>query len=133
MREEAEPERIGLYVQSEDDTDAVYVSIPRNQLQIWDEEAEEMGVSRSEAIRAWSEAGRKMLDQYDPTSESRNSNDSENPITKVILDEVGVGENNSKSIDEIAESVKEKVEEEALDLLYESEEVENTGREFYKP
>ena len=133
MREEAEPERIGLYVQSEDDTDAVYVSIPRNQLQIWDKEAEEMGVSRSEAIRAWSEVGRKMLDQYDPTGETDNSNEGVNPITKVILDEVDVGESNSKSIDEIAESVKKKVEEEALDLLYQSEQVENSGREFYKP
>ena len=29
MREEAEPERIGLYVQSEDDTDAVYVRMKK--------------------------------------------------------------------------------------------------------
>ncbi|MFB6186555.1 MAG: hypothetical protein ABEI86_06785 [Halobacteriaceae archaeon] len=132
MADNQEPERIGLYVQSEDDTDAVYISIPHNQLQIWDEKADEMGVSRSEAIRAWTEIGRKMYDRYDPTLEERGTKDGVNPLKEVILDNVESGEENARTIDEIGQAVKNAVEERALELLYEDDAIANSGREFYK-
>lgn len=95
-----------------------------------DMRADEMGTSRSEAIRILTAIGMNMFDKYNPTETNQTTNS--NPIHEVILNHVEIGENSSKSPDEIADDIVESVNEEILELLFESENIEESKGEFYR-
>lgn len=107
------------------------VQVPPRMLDRWDEMADKMDISRSELVRLLTTVGMNTLDQYDPTSETEQSNQ-DNPLNEVILDHLDVGEKNAKSVEEIADDVADSVLEQALELLFETDNVCETKNQFYK-
>lgn len=107
------------------------VYVPTKMLDRWDEMADEMDVSRSELVRLLTTVGMNTLDQYDPTSETKQDVQG-SPLNDVILDHVDVGEKNAKSIDEIADDIADSVLEQALELLFKTDNIRETKNQFYK-
>lgn len=107
------------------------VTIPPKMLDRWDEMADEMDVSRSELVRLLTTVGMNTLDQYDPTSETKQDVQG-NPLNDVILDHVDVGEESAKSVEEIADDVADSVLEQALELLFKTDNIRETKNQFYK-
>lgn len=129
---EPEPEVVqtDIAIQSGDEKLYTSMTIPQNQLGIWDEEAEKMGLNRSAAIRLWAAAGRRFLDQHDPDKILDNEAD---PLKAAVRRHVPKGEENAVSIDAIKETVIEEVEEEVWNVVLESDEIGRVkGNRFYK-
>lgn len=106
------------------------IVIPQNQLEIWEEEAERRGMNRSELVRVYAEAGRKMMDEYDPR---RAADEDRSPLRNLIVDHVPVGSESAMSIDQITESVIDQLEDEIWDVLIEDDEINRSGNKFYQP
>lgn len=107
------------------------VNVPPKMLERWDEMANEMDVTRSELVRLLTTVGINTLEQYDPTSETKQDVQG-SPLNDVILDHVDVGEKNAKSIEEIADDIADSVLEQALELLFKTDNVRETKNQFYK-
>lgn len=70
----------------------------------WDEEAEELGMSRSEYIRSMVNAGRRQISQLDPQNDQDNRSLREEVLSEIPEDEV-------RDVDEIVQTVVGPIEE----------------------
>lgn len=129
---EAEIVEIGVQTNSEEVEQGrkrKQVRVPKNQLEIWEEEAEKRGMDRSALIRMYAAAGRKMIDKYEPSKSIKKSH---SPIRDVIIEHVPVGKESASSIEQITESVTDQIEDEVWDVLIEDDSINRSGNEFYK-
>jgi hypothetical protein len=129
---EAEVVEIGIRANTEEGEQGrkrKAVQVPQNQLEIWDREAERRGMNRSEIIRVYAAAGRKMLDEYEPES---SIDQTHSPLRDAIVEHVPVGEDEASSIDEITEKVINQIEDEVWDVLIEEESISRSGNRFYQ-
>lgn len=129
---EAEVVEIGIQANTEESEQGrkrKAVQVPQNQLEIWDREAERRGMNRSEIIRVYATAGRKMLNKYEPES---SIDQTHSPLRDAIVEHVPVGEDEASSIDEITKKVINQIEDEVWDVLIEEESISRSGNRFYQ-
>ena len=122
--------RVNVSVNSEDETDLIAVHVPKNQLEIWDKEAEEMDMSRSTAVRVWSAVGRRFIKEYEPDKQTEA--DHIDALEEVLKNHVPIGEENAQTVDEIIDSVAEDAESEAWDLFIEDDSIARKKGKFYE-
>jgi len=129
---EAEVVEIGVQTNTEEVEQGrkrTTVQVPQNQLEIWDNEAEQRGMDRSSLIRVYAAAGRKMLDKYEPEN---TINQNQSPLRDAIIEHVPTAEGEANSIDEITERVINQIEDEVWDVLIEDDAISRSGNKFYQ-
>jgi len=99
----------------------ISVTVPEHILKEWEEEADEMNLTRAAFIRIHTEAGRKELSKLSPTATDSEKTLSENVLSTIPEDEAKDPEN---IVEEIIEPLKKEILHEILPELDDQDEIE---------
>lgn len=97
------------------------VTVPEHILDEWEDEADEMNISRSEYIRIHTEAGRKELSRLHPSTTSSGETLTDDVLSKIPEDEAIEPE---KVVEEIIEPLKNEILNEILPELDDKGEIQ---------
>jgi hypothetical protein len=121
-------------VEPDTERTAVRTYVPAYQAELWEEDAEEMDMSKSEFVRTMVQAGRRGFSGRDPRGEASEDGSADGPdgpgMTERVVEELAGGE--ALAWDELLSALTDDVEarlEDALDELQSEDRVRYSGRE----
>jgi hypothetical protein len=97
-----------------------------------EEEADEMGVSLSQACRHWIAVGRKLNTELDPRDEVINHESNDEPLEDLVYHSIPEDEENAEDIDELIDKIQQKIDDEILDIVQDDPRIQRDGWEIHK-